>query len=62
MFTACMNHLRQANRDNLMCANGIHWLVRDGQQVCWSVANFSTFMGAVQKFWDDGGKRKTIWL
>ncbi|MEI8696905.1 nucleotidyltransferase domain-containing protein [Mesorhizobium sp. ISC15] len=63
MFNACMNHLRQSNREHLMCANGIHWLVRDGAQICWSVANFNTFMAAVQTFWDEnGGKRKTIWL
>ncbi|MER8403388.1 nucleotidyltransferase [Mesorhizobium sp. M1307] len=61
-FNQCMNSLRQAERDKLMCANGIHFLVRDGQQVCWSVANFTAFMAAVQKFWDDGGKRKGLWL
>jgi hypothetical protein len=52
-FSQCVNYLQRANRVDMTCANGIHWLVRDGQEVCWSSADFSTFMTAVSSYWDN---------
>ncbi|UDL90698.1 nucleotidyltransferase [Mesorhizobium sp. PAMC28654] len=61
--TNCINFINASDTSQFHCANGIHWLLRDGYQVCWSPANFTTFMAALQGFWNDnGGKPKTIWL
>ena len=43
--------LRAARRDDLTCANGIHWLVRDGHSVCWSPSAFETFLTAAERRW-----------
>jgi hypothetical protein len=51
-FLHCMNYLLGFDKDKMTCVNGIHWLVRDGQDVCWSSANFSAFMSAVSAYWD----------
>lgn len=46
-----MAYLRAATRDQLECANGIHYLVRDYSDVAWSNADFTTYMKAVDAYW-----------
>ncbi|KQU79895.1 hypothetical protein ASD12_10660 [Mesorhizobium sp. Root102] len=46
-----MTYLRAAIRDQMMCANGIHYLVRDNSDVNWSNASFTAYMNAVDSFW-----------
>ena len=48
----CFNHIVTADRDRLVCANYMHWLVRDGTPTSWPVANFSIFMAALKKYWE----------
>ncbi|MGO8100446.1 nucleotidyltransferase [Rhizobium leguminosarum] len=56
-FAHCVNYLSRADIDHLKCANGIHWLVRDGAEVCWSSSNFSTFMRALPVYWANYTRR-----
>lgn len=46
-----MAYLRAATRDQLECANSIHYLVRDRSDVAWSNADFTTYMNAVAAYW-----------
>jgi hypothetical protein len=48
----CFNHIVTAKRDDLVCANYMHWLVRDASPTSWPVANFNTFTGALKKYWE----------
>ena len=48
----CFNHIVSAKRDDLVCANYMHWLVRDNSPTSWPVANFNTFMAALKKNWE----------
>lgn len=48
----CFNHIVTADRDRLVCANQMHWLVRDGMPTSWPVANFSILMAALKKYWE----------
>jgi hypothetical protein len=43
MWVECFNWTVMADRTELTCANGLHWLVRDGTPTSWSVANFAAF-------------------
>ncbi|MBX4898852.1 nucleotidyltransferase domain-containing protein [Rhizobium bangladeshense] len=47
----CIEYVSRADTSQFRCANGIHWLLRDGHPVCWSLQNFQTFMSALKKFW-----------
>jgi hypothetical protein len=50
----CFNHIYgMQDKSQLTCANGIHWLLREGHTVCWSPKNHSTFMEAFKNFWND---------
>lgn len=51
-FANYMNWLQQASFDDLMCANNIHFLLRDGHSVCWNVADFKAFHTALVSFWN----------
>jgi hypothetical protein len=42
-----------ANRDELVCASHLHWLVRDNTYKSWPTANFDTYLTQVRTFWDD---------
>ncbi|WP_221965451.1 nucleotidyltransferase family protein [Rhizobium laguerreae] len=57
-FLSCVNYLLRLDKDNMTCANGVHWLVRDGEEVCWPSANFSTFMTALPAYWDFFSRRR----
>jgi hypothetical protein len=48
----CFNHIVTADRDKLVCANHMHWLVRDSAPTCWPVANFNSFTAALKKYWE----------
>jgi hypothetical protein len=50
MWIACFNWVVTAERDKLVCANRLHWLVRDDTPTSWPMANFSTFTAAAKKF------------
>lgn len=47
----CFNHIVSADREELFCANQMHWLVRDNSPTSWPAANFNTFMNALSDFW-----------
>lgn len=51
-FINYMAWLDSCDKDKLCCANDIHWLLRDGQQVCWTRANFDEFRSGVVSFWN----------
>lgn len=40
-----------ADRSQFTCANGYHWLLRDGHSVCWAPASYEVFMYQLRKFW-----------
>lgn len=48
---SCINYIDGADTTQFMCANGIHFLIRNGHSVCWPRENFETFMTALKKFW-----------
>jgi hypothetical protein len=48
----CFNHIVTADRDKLVCANYMHWLVRDNSPTSWPAANFNTFTTALKKYWE----------
>jgi hypothetical protein len=51
---SCFNHIYgMQDKSKLTCANGIHWLLRQGHSVCWSPDDHNTFMEAFKQFWDD---------
>jgi len=52
MWVECFNWTVSADRDKLMCASRMHWLVRDGTPTSWPVANFNTFTATAKKFWE----------
>jgi hypothetical protein len=43
--------LNQIDASMLQCANGMHWLIRDGEPVCWNISDYQTFLSASNKFW-----------
>ena len=44
IFIACFNWIFLAERDKLVCANGLHWLVREGVRTSWPSANMTKFL------------------
>lgn len=48
----CFNHVVTSDRERLVCANGMHWLVRDSSPTSWQVAHFNDFMAALKKYWE----------
>ncbi|WP_412066390.1 nucleotidyltransferase [Rhizobium sp. SYY.PMSO] len=50
----CFNHIYgMADKSELTCANGIHWLLRDGFPTSWSPNDHNIFMEAFKQFWND---------
>ena len=37
----------------LTCANNLHWLIRDGCQICWNTNDFKTFIRSAWQYWND---------
>lgn len=46
-----MQYILNSDRTQFTCANGYHWLLRDGHSVCWPPANYEVFMYQLRKFW-----------
>ena len=51
----CLNWLHGCKREDLVCANGLYYLLRDNAHNCWKPANFETYLAATIKFYNDGG-------
>ncbi|WP_334489993.1 hypothetical protein [Bradyrhizobium algeriense] len=49
----CFNHVVTADRDKLVTANYMHWLVRDNSPTSWPTGNFNTFTAALKKYWEN---------
>ncbi|MCA1382714.1 hypothetical protein [Bradyrhizobium sp. BRP23] len=52
MWAACFNWVNSNDPSNLTTGSGMHWLVRDNENVCWPSANFQTFTAALKKYWE----------
>ncbi len=51
-FENCMHWLQASPTGDLTCANGIHYLLRDGHSVCWNVADFNAFRDSAMLFYN----------
>jgi hypothetical protein len=49
----CFNHIVTADRDKLVTANYMHWLVRDNSPTSWPAANFNACTAALKKYWEN---------
>lgn len=49
------NWILQSDKTQLACASDLHWLVRDNTNVCWSTANFDTYIEAAKNYWNSWG-------
>lgn len=47
-----INWLNQSDRDQLLCANELHYLLRPNSTVCWEPTDFEIYLAAVIKFWN----------
>jgi hypothetical protein len=52
-FVAAMNWIFQAKRNDFVCANKQHYLVRDSVATCWPCANCDQFLNAAAALWND---------
>lgn len=51
-FENYMRWLQTCATGDLTCANGIHYLLRDGHSVCWNVADFNSFRASATLFYN----------
>lgn len=51
-FENYMRWVQISPTGELTCANGIHYLLRDGHSVCWNVADFNTFRSSAMLFYN----------
>jgi hypothetical protein len=54
----CLNWLHASNRQNLLCANQLRFLLRDGYPDCWKPANFEAFLASAIIFWNNGAQQQ----
>jgi hypothetical protein len=40
------------DRSQLTCANGLHWLIRDGADVCWNMADAQNYIATTTRYWN----------
>jgi hypothetical protein len=52
VWVKCFNWVVTADKTKLTTGSGLHWLVRDNFSVCWSNANFQTFIAALKRYWE----------
>jgi hypothetical protein len=52
-FVAAVNWICQARRNNFVCANKQHSLVRDSVATCWPCSNCDGFLNALATLWTD---------
>ena len=46
--------LNQCDASKLVCANGLHWLIRDGASECWNDKDYRTFLRSTAEFLKSG--------
>jgi hypothetical protein len=51
MFLKCFNWVWNADKSQLTCAHGYHWLVRDGSATSWPTQNCAAFLDAAAALW-----------
>jgi hypothetical protein len=51
-FARCFNWISNAAQDKLVCANGLHFLIRSNESTSWPAADFGAYMQAVRELWD----------
>jgi hypothetical protein len=44
--------LVDSDKTQLVCANNIHWLLRDGHSVCWREESFDRFIAGFSRYWN----------
>ena len=52
-FVAAMNWILQAQRNDLVCANREHYLVRDSIATCWPCGDCDAFINKAVKLWNN---------
>ncbi len=52
----CLRWLEQCDSEKLVCANCLHWLIRDSQVECWNLGDFQLFLDSARRYWDNGGR------
>jgi hypothetical protein len=52
MWVACFNWIVTTDETKLTTGSGLHWLVRDNDNVCWPSADFHTFTSVLKKHWE----------
>jgi len=52
----CLYWLELTNPTQLVCANDLHWLIRDGAAVCWNTKDFQEFLSAARQYWNLSGR------
>lgn len=52
-FVNTFNWVSVADATKLVCANDLHWLVRDNLEVCWPTTNFTAYLAAAKDYWND---------
>ena len=55
-FVNCLRYCASHDLTQFTCANGIHYLIRDGHDVCWPSAQCAAFLSAATSFWDRAGR------
>ena len=46
--------LERCNAGELSCANDLHWLIREGSQICWNMRDYQTFLAGARQYWNSG--------
>jgi hypothetical protein len=52
-FVAAMNWLTETDRAQLVCAHEQYYLLRDGYETSWAIANGNTFINEAIKLWNN---------
>jgi hypothetical protein len=48
----CFDNIVTTDQSKLVCASGMHWLVRNDSHNSWPAANFLAFTSALKKYWE----------
>lgn len=51
-FVECFDWAVNTDVSKLVCANELHWLVRDGSHTSWPPANYLKFLGGARQMWN----------
>jgi hypothetical protein len=51
-FANYVNWLKACDSTKLTCANGLHWLLRDGSPTSWRKPHFDDFLASAIRFWN----------